>query len=147
MCFKNGRGKRRRCEPLNKTTVGARFGRRSESRTQRERLEGFWGLTLSCIMAISNADLAFMMLKDENKNLERALMVLQYDDNGSRERIKELLRETGKSWRKSATRMMWWWSTWNDKINLLLIWKRRETVGRKTRELRTRRIQEMAIQS
>ena len=45
-------------------------------------------------MAISNADLAFMMLKDENKNLERALMVLQYDDNGSRERIKELLRET-----------------------------------------------------
>lgn len=55
-------------------------------------LEGF-ERTRSVAMAISNADLSIMMLRDENKNLERALMVLQYDDNGSRERIKDLLRE------------------------------------------------------
>lgn len=45
------------------------------------------------VMAISNVELAFMMLKDENKNLERALTVLRYGDNDSKERIQELLSE------------------------------------------------------
>lgn len=44
-------------------------------------------------MAISNTELVLMMLKDENKNLERALTVLQYDDNDSRKRIQALIME------------------------------------------------------
>lgn len=34
-----------------------------------------------------------MLLREENKNLEKALKVLQYDDNDSRQRIRQLLME------------------------------------------------------
>ena len=42
---------------------------------------------------LSNHDMALTLLREENKNLEKALKVLQYDDNDSRARIRQLLIE------------------------------------------------------
>jgi DNA-directed RNA polymerase specialized sigma54-like protein len=42
---------------------------------------------------LSNQGMALMLLREENKNLENALKVLQYDDSDRRARIRQLLIE------------------------------------------------------
>ncbi len=42
---------------------------------------------------LSNHDMAIMLLREENKDLEKALKVLQYDDSDRRARIRQLLIE------------------------------------------------------
>ena len=52
-----------------------------------------WQASKVIMNGLSNHDMALMLLREENKNLEKALKVLQYDDNDSRARIRQLLIE------------------------------------------------------